>query len=341
MGSKASIARAPRENVESNYSGARLQLNDLSNIIDRLPVQQWQAAAEKHRRSVERWSVPFRERRKIGKVHPVDDFLFQYYQYSSAKLEQWHPPGNVLLVDATVMFDEHGRSVRKDRRASRKVHGPVFHADYYTQTGRDCFCDPSKMKDAQRRRCRWIIDMLTQTQNRKPNFACFGMHEWAMVYGGDQVRHGETTPLRLSQQEINQVVESRPIHCSHFDAFRFFAIDARPFNRLTPTQDNRPSMEQPGCIHANMDLYKWAFKCMPWIGSALLMECFELALAARVVDMRASPYDLSIYGDYRPLKVETAEGRLEYEKKQRAIADAAQPLRKRLIAAIEQVSASC
>ena len=144
----------------------------------------------------------------------------------------------------------------------------------------------------------------------------------------------------LPQETIDQVVESRPIRCSHFDAFRFFTLEARPLNKLNPTIDNRPQLEQPGCIHANMDLYKWAFKCMPWIGTELVMECFNLAIEARTVDMRASPYDLSAYGDFPPLKIETAAGRQEYERCQRAIAETAKPLRRKLIEAIEQLCVS-
>jgi hypothetical protein len=96
-------------------------------------------------------------------------------------------------------------------------------------------------------------------------------------------------------------------------------------------------MEQPGCIHANMDLYKWAFKSMPWIGSDLLLRCFRLALYAREIDMRASPYDLSSYGEYDPVLIETAEGRQQYEKLQRGVADQAAPLRRELIEEIESL----
>ena len=73
-----------------------------------------------------------------------------------------------------------------------------------------------------------------------------------------------------------------------------------------------------------MDLYKWASKCMPWVGSDLLWQCFQLALKARELDMRASPYDLSEYG-YEPVKIETPEGRAEYETLQRQISQSPTP----------------
>ena len=161
-----------------------------------------------------------------------------------------------------------------------------------------------------------------------------------MVYRGAEVRHEKTTPLRLPQAEIDAIVESRPLTCTHFDAFRFFADSAKPLNRTEPTLESRPQMEQPGCIHANMDLYKWAYKSMPWVGSEILMKCFRLAMKAREVDMRASPYDLSAYGNYEPILIETAVGRAQYEQEQREIAAAAAPLRDELAIKIEQVIAT-
>ncbi|MDX2227651.1 MAG: hypothetical protein SFY92_11255, partial [Verrucomicrobiae bacterium] len=87
--------------------------------------------------------------------------------------------------------------------------------------------------------------------------------------------------------------------------------------------------DQPGCIHANMDLYKWAYKLLPWIPSELVADCFENAMAARTIDMRASPYDLRDQG-YEPICIETEEGRDEYVRHQREITARAQPLRQRL-----------
>jgi hypothetical protein len=126
------------------------------------------------------------------------------------------------------------------------------------------------------------------------------------------------------------LVAGRPVCCSHHDAFRFFAASARPFNRLQPDSESRVLLEQPGCLHANMDLYKWAAKAMPWVGSELLLDCFELAVELRDLDMRASPYDLTEWGR-APVLIETAEGRRTYEQEQKRLATAAAPLRLRLI----------
>jgi hypothetical protein len=198
--------------------------------------------------------------------------------------------------------------------------------------------DPSRLKAKERERLKWISELLESTRDRPPNFACHGLHEWAMVYQGKDVRHEKTSPLRLPQAEIDALVESRAICCSHHDAFRFFASEARPMNRLQPTLENRTDMEQPGCVHANMDLYKWAAKSMPWIGSDLLLDCFELAVELRDLDMRASPYDLAAWGR-DPIYIETPEGRRTYETEQRRLAAQAVVLRERLIAGLGKIEA--
>ena len=97
-----------------------------------------------------------------------------------------------------------------------------------------------------------------------------------------------------------------------------------------PTREESPHLEQPGCLHANMDLYKWSFKLAPWTPSDLVADAFELARDIRELDMRASPYDLAAFG-YAAVAIETLEGRSEYEKSQRDFAKRARPLRQRLM----------
>ena len=193
------------------------------------------------------------------------------------------------------------------------------------------------MNDKERARLQWIVSLLRATENHPPNFACHGLHEWAMVYRAEEIRHSSLAPLRLPQEQIDALIDSRPVVCTHHDAFRFFAKQARPLNRLQPSIDTRHENEQAGCVHANMDLYKWAAKSMPWIGSELLFETFQLASELRDLDMRASPYDLSDW-NVLPVKIETPEGRREYETEQRRLAELASNLRVKLIDRIEDVS---
>jgi hypothetical protein len=176
------------------------------------------------------------------------------------------------------------------------------------------------------------LDLLRATAARAATYGCFGLHEWAMVHRADETRH--PVPLRLGAAGTDEVVESHRIACSHFDAFRFFTPSARPLNRLQPGRDDRPAYEQPGCLHATMDLYKHAFRLWPLIGSDLLADCFVLAWDVRDVDMRAAPYDLVAWG-YQPIRIETPEGKQEYAALQRGFADRAAPLRQRLVAGCE------
>lgn len=280
--------------------------------------EEWKRRAHTHRRRAERHTLATRKRRDHGHPHPIEDFLFQYYPYPFTLLEVWQPGCGVGLewIDTD----------------SSPALSP-FSDRHYSMTDGVLFADPGKLSAKERERLRWIGELLTATRDRAPNFACHGLHEWAMVYRGKEVRHEKTTPLRLPQSEIDALVESRAICCSHHDAFRFFATEARPMNRLQPTLESRVSLEQPGCVHANMDLYKWAAKAMPWIGSELLLDCFELAMELRDLDMRASPYDLMAWGR-EPICIETAEGRRIYEIEQRRLAAEAVLLRERLIAGL-------
>ncbi len=184
---------------------------------------------------------------------------------------------------------------------------------------------------------RFVRRLLAATAARPAHTGCFGMHEWAMVYRqpAEQVRHS-AHPLRLGPAGTDAVVESHQIRCSHYDAFRFFTPEASPRNALSPTLDRRVDLEQPGCLHANMDLYKWAYKLSPLVPSELVADCFALAREIRELDMRASPYDLSALG-YEPVRIETPEGKQEYVAAQRTFATRASALRERLIDACDEV----
>jgi hypothetical protein len=143
------------------------------------------------------------------------------------------------------------------------------------------------------------------------------------------VRH-EQLPLRLGQAGTDAVVESHRVQCSHIDAYRFFTRAAEPRNTLTPTRDTQQQLEQPGCLHATMDLYKWAYKLSPAVPGELLADCFALAADVRELDMRASPYDLRELG-WAPVAIETPEGKAEYVAAQRGFAARGAALRERLL----------
>lgn len=281
-----------------------------------LAPAEWQARATRHARQVAALTDPIRTRRGHHQPHPVHDFLFTYYSLSFARLAEWHPGFGTSLA------------------CPPPVPARFAQPPYRGGPGNTLRADPVLLTAEARARLGWIRELLRATRDRPPQFACHGLHEWAMVYRGSEIRHAGSAPLRLAQSEIDALVESRPLCCSHHDAFRFFPAAAKPLNRLQPGLDTRTVHEQAGCVHANMDLYKWCYKSLPWCGSDLLLDCFRLALELRELDMRASPYDLGAWG-YAPVEVETPQGRAQYETLQRALAARAAPLRQRLIEALD------
>jgi len=189
--------------------------------------------------------------------------------------------------------------------------------------------DPAALPERVAATAGFVSSLLTATAARPPRLGCFGLHEWAMVYRSDAPRHGGVA-LRLGGAGTDAVLESLPVHCTHHDAFRFFTAAARPRNAVAPAREDQVAHEQPGCLHATMDLYKWAYKLAPATPSELLADCFALAVEVRELDMRASPYDLADLG-YPPVRVETPAGRADYARAQAGFAERAAPLRDRLI----------
>jgi len=277
-------------------------------------VIHWEAERDAHVERVRQWTDPVKERRSSGTRHPVLDFLFTYYSHRPSKLRRWHPgPGVVLTGPA----------------AREYLRWPV-----YREVPDGVTLGP--LPESRKETVLFVRRLLTATAARTPWFGCFGLHEWAMVYRSDEVRH-QGWPLRLGAAATDEVVESMPVRCTHFDAFRFFTEPARPLNTLQPTRDTQVALEQPGCLHAGMDLYKWAYKLDPFVPSSLVADCFQLAHDIRVMDMRASPYDLRSLG-YAPVRIETAPGRAEYRRGQAEFTERARPLRERLIALCETLT---
>jgi hypothetical protein len=280
-----------------------------------LPEPVWRARALAHRARLEPTLSAQLVRRSRGVRHPVLDFLFEYYTFSPGRLLRWSPGADVGLEGA-----------RADEFPAPFVSNPAGAALPSATL-------PARLRANLERQRR----LLLATRARKPHFGCLGLHEWAMVYEAEDIRHPRH-PLRLSHAETRRVVEAHPLRCSHYDAFRFFSASARPRNAAHLAADTREAHEQPGCLHANMDLYRFAFKLDPWIPSELIADTWELAARAREVDMRASPYDLADLG-YPPIAIETPEGQAEYRAHQRDIAEAAAPLRDRVLAEMDRLLA--
>lgn len=284
-----------------------------------LAERDWRARQQAHDSRVRAWTDAHQARAMRGEKHPVYDFLFNYYSFRVAWLRRWHPGPDVVLAG------EAAREFLRWPEYRETTDGIVL----------DCTTVPAHRREF----VAWLRDLLVAMQTRPPFFGCHGLHEWAMVYRqtSDEIRHN-TSPLRFAPDELARIVDSLPVCCSHFDAFRFFTAPARPLNKLQPERATTPQLEQRGCLHANMDLYKWAHKLAPFTPSELIADCFGLARDIREVDMRASPYDLRALS-FVPIAIETPAGRADYEARQREFSARGEPLRARLVALCERLLA--
>lgn len=269
---------------------------------------EWRAREAAHRARADALTAGHRERAVRGEKHPVEDFLFTYYSYKPAVLRAWHPGTGVELEDAAERAPRRWYtsgsipgSARVDAGAYRAEKGLLVET---------------------------VTRLLRATVDRPARFGCFGLHEWAMVYRQREHRH--PVPLRLGQTGTDAVVDAHELRCTHFDAFRFFTPDAVPRNAQPLNRTDQPDVEQPGCLHANMDVYKWAVKLGPLVPGDLLLDAFELARDIRYLDMQASPYDMRAWAG-EPVRIETAEGKAEYVRRQRRFAERANALRHRLL----------
>lgn len=279
-------------------------------VLSRAEWTERQAAHEARAQDLTREHL---ERVQNREKHPVWDFLHTYYSYKPAILRRWHPGAGVALADAHDSPHTAWRWYEADSDGTVQANADAFLSD--------------------RAGSSFIAGLLASTAERPGKFGCFGMHEWAMVY--KQAEHRHEVPLRLGQAGTDAVVEAHDLRCTHFDAYRFFTPEATPRNALPLLRVTQAESEQPGCLHAGMDLYKWAIKLGPLVPGEILLDTFELARDIRQLDMEASPYDLRDWG-FAPVHVETAEGKAIYVARQRAFAQRGNALRERILAALPQ-----
>jgi len=285
--------------------------------VDQLPEPVWRNRLARHVDRLTPFAADRLERMSRREKHPVRDFLFQYYSYRPAHLLRWTPGPGAILENAQPSEIEWNE---------------------FTPTAGGLVLLTESFPAHRRSFVRWALCYLEGMAVRPPVYGCFGMHEWAMVYRAEQVRH-ERTPLRLSPATIAEVVEAEELCCTHFDAYRFFTPAATPRNRHELSRLVTDRFDQRGCIHVTMDLYRYAYKLAPWVTGELIADAFLLAWQARELDMRASPYDLSEYA-LEPISIETATGKEEYVRQQRELAAIAVPIRSRLIEEYRKVAAA-
>lgn len=272
----------------------------------------WRQRQAAHHHRAEGLTAEHLARRFRGEKHPVLDFLFEYYPVRPAHLRRWHPGVGVGLAGEP----EH-----------------TGWRDYHRQEGLVTLDLPGFLA----RRggsVNYIRELLSRTAVNPAHFDCFGLHEWAMVYRSDSPRHD--LPLRLGAAGTDAVVEKHRLRCTHYDAYRFFTAPARPLNLKVLNRAEQADNDQAGCVHATMDLYKWAAKLGPLVPGELFLDTFELARDARILDMEASPYDVRAHG-FGVVSIETPEGKAEYVNRQRDLSRRAEPLRSRLLALLDNL----
>lgn len=336
-----------------------------TNDVNETPIPSgaWSAAAEKHILAMEELLYPpslssesspsnvsMKRRKHLVAQHPIYNFLHTYYRYSTQDL-LYYSPGLDVEMETSELSDPQGagRYLNRKYLLNNEIHGTSRYS-------------ASALPAAAEGRFGWISlsrtrDVLLSSSQKQAFYGCYGLHEWAMLYSGNAPRsnsigegdqsqqlprHQQQLQLRVSQNTIDKMVHSGYLRCTHFDAFRFFHPNAQPLNVINPlTRDNQVNYEQPGCVHANMDLFKYAFRLYPFVSSLLLRQTMAVALQARIIDMRASPYDVSAFEHCsEPLCVETDAGRKQYAQEQEKLAEAARPLRLQLLHAYDAVLSS-
>ena len=196
-----------------------------------LDASSWRQSALEHKARI---AALVGDPSHIDRRHPVYNFIFTYYSFDPKLLLRYSAGQNVLLTGVGV--DEADLWCGKGWLPSANGGAGII----------DARLTPKSL----RRATIHAANVLRASSQRAPHYNCYGLHEWAMLYGGEPTdfnRHQEL-PLRVTQAELNRVVESLPLKCTHFDAFRFFTPDAAPRNQIVPTPSRFPSLYSPSYV---------------------------------------------------------------------------------------------
>ena len=293
-----------------------------------LKRSEWRSRADAHRRRVRDLLGGMFYDRKVHDRHPIYNFLFNYYRFRPHRTIERYSAGLDFAVESCSSSDDESLYLPSSKYLSVK-DGCIE-------------MDPVKsLNEKSVTRIRNLCTLLEKVQRRPPNFSCFGVHEFAMLHSGTRRSlFQKGLKLRMSQREIDNVVERAPIRCTHFDATWHFPKSALKSCRIKTSPDLRTKNEQAGCIHTNLDLFKFSLRLWPFASSELVADALELAIRARELDMRASPYDLSSISDFTelgrdfdltPVLIETESGRAEFRDSTMVLYRDSLPIRDRLI----------
>ena len=321
----------------------------------------WRAEAATHRREMLSLLYPppshhgedLKSRRHAVDSHPIFNFIHTYYRYSISKVLAYSPGlGTQIQLEGVKASDLYfkpsdSRVTQESTSGFLSPYGLIFEED----SGVAYYDGATFVKEKEAQKLQEFLSILTETSMRPPMFSCYGLHEWAMLYSGRRNSQSpelgskhQKTPLRVTQEIIDDLVEGKQagctLMCTHFDAYRFFHPSSQELNVINDlSRKTQAKYEQGGCIHATMDLFKFAYTLYPFCSSTLLRKTLRLALAARKIDMRSSPYDVSKYlpeEEREPIRVEIAEGRKQFAVEQESLFHRSMPIRAELIVAYNE-----
>ena len=311
-----------------------------------LKRSEWRSRADAHRRRVRDLLGGMFYDRKIHDRHPIYNFLFNYYRFRPHMTIERYSAGLDFVESCSSSDDEslyHCKYLSvKDDRSMRSLYLPS--SKYFSVKDGCIEMDPVKsLNEKSVTRIRNLFTLLEIVQRRPPNFSCFGVHEFAMLHSG--ARHSSLS--EKSGSEIAHVTTRESMMLwreLRFDVplRRYTALSKSALKscRIKTSPDLRTKNEQAGCIHTNLDLFKFSLRLWPFASSELVADALELAIRARELDMRASPYDLSSVSDFTelgrdfdltPVLIETESGRAEFRDSTMVLYRDSLPIRDRLI----------
>jgi hypothetical protein len=298
----------------------------------------------------------------LDPMNPVFNFLIEYYGLKGSKatrrLARWSPTPQLLvqkenriteLEQLTSPLEKEDKLIfegvllegatENDLGATLHLRGAMPYDGGILYSPRSFFSSDLEIEKSATAYM-WYRSVLQQTVTADPVLHCHGMHEWAMQYWPEgaspppSAKYQKHLPLRVSRGVINDAVERKGISCTHVDALRYFAPAAGPLNHHGHSlkREQQLELEQPACVHAQMDLLKMALKLVPFCDPILLQNSLEIALDARKLDIAASPYDVTAFG-VGVIPVETSPGRKEYRRQQVNLMKKAQPIRLEMLSA--------
>ena len=221
----------------------------------RSPHSPWRSARAVDLRVASPRRGPRRSRRRLRPAaprpsrdqvkHPVHDFLFTYYSHRPAQLRRWHPGYGVgWLEDAASTTGSRATPATRSRVTTAYV---ASQRPLLTAAAPAADRDGRPRPAARLLRPARVGDGATARRRTGPGTPT------------GRCGSGPRAPTRSSSRTGSPAPTSTPSASS--------PRPARPLNTLQPGRDDRPAFEQPGCLHAGMDLYKHAFRLTPMVRS--------------------------------------------------------------------------